>query len=50
MFSAPLRPATDEVMTMLPPPRLAMAGMQYLRPSHTPRTLTAITRSKVAMS
>ena len=32
------------------PPRSRIAAITYFRPSQTPRTLTAITRSKVSMS
>src|SRR2546421_377983 len=41
-------PATDAVFTIAPPPRAIMTGATALRPSHTPLTFTASTRSKVA--
>ena len=42
-------PAVEDVTTMLPPPRWLITGTTYLIPSHTPRTLTAMTRSKTSM-
>ena len=43
--------ATKLAMLMIePPPPLIMAGMAYLQPRKTPRTLTAITLSQVATS
>src|SRR5262245_38383451 len=39
----------EEVMMMLPPPRLPISAMPYLSPSHTPRTLTAMTLSKTSI-
>ena len=44
----PLMPAAEEVITMLPPPLSRITGAAYLIPSHTPRTLTAITRSNIS--
>ena len=35
-----INPATEEVMTMLPPPRARMAGIPCLSPRNTPLTLT----------
>ena len=32
------------------PPRSCIAAITYLRPNHTPRTFTAITRSKLSTS
>ena len=46
----PPTPATDDVITMLPPPRLASAGMADFNPSQTPRTFTAMTLSNISTS
>ena len=43
--------ATKLAMLMIePPPAAIMAGMAYLQPRKTPRTLTAMTLSQVATS
>ena len=47
MPASPITPAVEEVMTMLPPlPRSRIAAITYFSPNHTPRTFTAMTRSK----
>src|SRR3954453_5573831 len=45
----PINPATDEVLTIEPPPLDAIAAITCLRPRNTPRRLTATTRSKTSI-
>ena len=50
MPGVPTRPATEAVLTTVPPPWRIISGSTWRRPRNTPLTLTPITASKTASS